>query len=167
MGTNSIQMTVSPSMRIKSSLIRRFTILMVLLLSLQSVTFAKAKQRSVIAKNAKPEKLAGDFSFTEGPARDRQGNVYFTDQPNNRIMKWSTDKKLTLFGENFGRANGMYFDNKGNLISCSDEKNELWKIENIILSIQSEIKLLENMGLEIRDEIIKKDAITIMGKTIP
>jgi len=128
MGTNSIQMTVSPSMRIKSSLIRRFTILMVLLLSLQSVTFAKAKQRSVIAKNAKPEKLAGDFSFTEGPARDRQGNVYFTDQPNNRIMKWSTDKKLTLFGENFGRANGMYFDNKGNLISCSDEKNELWKI---------------------------------------
>jgi len=35
----------------------------------------------VVAPGAKPEKLAGGFSFTEGPAVDSQGNVYFTDQP--------------------------------------------------------------------------------------
>lgn len=80
-----------------------------------------------MAKEAKLQKLAGDFKFTEGPACDREGNIYFTDQPNDRIMKWSNDNKLSVFG-NFGRANGLYFDKKGNLISCSDEKNELWSI---------------------------------------
>lgn len=89
---------------------------------------AKPKVKSLIAKGAKPEKLAGDFNFTEGPACDRDGNVFFTDQPNNRILKWSTDNTLSVFG-NFGRANGLYFDKKGNLISCSDEKNELWSID--------------------------------------
>jgi gluconolactonase len=34
------------------------------------------------------KKLAGDCAFTEGPAPDNAGNVYFTDQPNNRIWKW-------------------------------------------------------------------------------
>jgi gluconolactonase len=109
-------------------LIIRLSLACAMLLMLHNLTFAESKVRSLIAKGAKPEKLAGDFKFTEGPARDLKGNVFFTDQPNNRIMKWSTDNKLSLFGENFGRANGMYFDHKGNLISCSDEKNELWSI---------------------------------------
>lgn len=109
-------------------LIVRFSLVLIILLMIQNMALAKTKERTLIAKGAKPEKLAGDFSFTEGPACDREGNVFFTDQPNNHIMKWSTDNKLSLFGSNFGRANGMYFDKKGNLISCSDEKNELWSI---------------------------------------
>jgi len=99
-----------------------------ILLMLPSLTFAKSKERSLIAKGAKVEKLASEFKFAEGPACDKRGNIYFSDQPNNRILKWSIDNKLSIFGENFGRANGMYFDHKGNLISCSDERNELWSI---------------------------------------
>ncbi len=106
----------------------RLLLVIALLPSFLSLTSAKTKERTLIIKGAKPEKLAGDFKFTEGPACDSEGNIFFTDQPNNRIMKWSTDNKLSLFGENFGRANGMYFDRKGNLVSCSDEKNELWSI---------------------------------------
>ncbi len=109
-------------------MIFKLSLSLILLLAIQYLTVAKTKERTLIAKGAKPEKLAGDFSFTEGPACDHEGNIFFTDQPNNQIMKWSTDNKLTRFGENFGRANGMYFDRKGNLISCSDEKNELWSI---------------------------------------
>ena len=82
----------------------------------------------LIVKGAVPEKLADGFNFTEGPACDRFGNVFFTDQPNNKIYKWSTENKLSQFGESFGRANGMYFDKNGNLISCSDEKDEVWSI---------------------------------------
>jgi gluconolactonase len=89
----------------------------------------KPKPKSVIAPGAKPEKLAGGFSFTEGPAVDSQGNVYFTDQPNNKILKWSVDGQLTVFCDHCGRANGLYFDRKGNLISCSDQENELWSID--------------------------------------
>ena len=86
-------------------------------------------QEDIIQPGAKLEKLAGDFSFTEGPASDANGNVYFTDQPNNRIMIWTTEGKLLTFMQPCGRSNGMFFDSKGNLWSCADEKNELWKID--------------------------------------
>jgi gluconolactonase len=82
----------------------------------------------VLAPGANVVKLADGFSFTEGPAADAQGNVYFTDQPNDRIYKWSTDGKLSVFLEHSGRANGLYFDADGRLLSCSDMDNELWSI---------------------------------------
>jgi gluconolactonase len=83
---------------------------------------------SIIAPGAKLEKLSGEFQFTEGPTCDKDGNVFFTDQPNNRIMKWSVDGKLSTFMQPAGRANGMFFDAQGNLIACADEKTELWSI---------------------------------------
>ena len=67
---------------------------------------------------AKVEKLAGDFKFTEGPARDREGNIYFTDIPNAHIHKWSLEGKLSVFRENSGGANGLYFDASGHLLAC-------------------------------------------------
>lgn len=82
----------------------------------------------VIAPGATLQKLAGDFQFTEGPTCDKDGNVFFTDQPNDRILKWSVDGKLSTFLQPSGRANGMFFDAQGNLIACADEKNELWSI---------------------------------------
>jgi gluconolactonase len=84
---------------------------------------------SIIAPGARLEKLAGDFKFTEGPAADAAGNVYFTDQPNDRILKWSADGKLMTFMQPCGRSNGLCFDADGNLWACADEKNELWRID--------------------------------------
>jgi gluconolactonase len=73
--------------------------------------------------------LASGFSFTEGPAADRHGNVYFTDQPNDRIYRWDAGtRKVELFLEGTGRANGMAFDREGNLIAAADMYGELWKI---------------------------------------
>src|SRR5262245_36432205 len=88
----------------------------------------RGADKSVTAPGAKLEKLAGDFEFTEGPACDAQGNVLFTDQPNDRILKWSTDGKLTTFMKPCGRANGLSFDSAGNLWACADETNALWRI---------------------------------------
>lgn len=85
---------------------------------------------SVIAKGAKVVTLSEVFKFTEGPACDAEGNVFFTDQPNNKIYKWSVEGKLSVFHDNPGRANGLYFDAQGNLWACADEKNELWKISS-------------------------------------
>lgn len=82
----------------------------------------------VRAPGAALEKLAGGFAFTEGPTCDREGNVYFTDQPNNRIMTWSVGGTLSTFLQPAGRANGMYFDAKGMLLACADERTELWAI---------------------------------------
>src|SRR5437868_6865452 len=58
---------------------------------------ARGGESPIVATGAKLEKLAGGFEFTEGPAPDNKGNVYFTDQPNDRIMKWSADGKLSTF----------------------------------------------------------------------
>ncbi len=54
-------------------------------------------------------------------------DVFFTDQPNDRIVQWSTEGKLETWMSPAGRSNGMFFDLQGNLIACADEKNELWK----------------------------------------
>ncbi|MBW8041554.1 MAG: DUF362 domain-containing protein [Planctomycetes bacterium] len=89
----------------------------------------EGKKQGIIAEGAKVEKLSGGFKFTEGPAVDAEGNVFFTDQPNNRIHKWSVDGKLTVFHDKPGRANGLYFDKKGNLLACADLDNELWSID--------------------------------------
>ncbi|MDF0644628.1 MAG: SMP-30/gluconolactonase/LRE family protein [Nitrospira sp.] len=83
---------------------------------------------SVVAPGAVLRKLAGDFEFTEGPTCDAEGNVFFTDQPNDRIMRWNAEGGLSTFLQPAGRANGMYFDFKGNLIACADERNALWSI---------------------------------------
>jgi gluconolactonase len=128
MDTESFKTTNWSCVILLKQLIFRLSVVLSILLIIHGLTIAKTKERTLIAKGAKLAKFSGDFSFTEGPACDPDGNVFFTDQPNNRIMKWSTDNKISLFGENFGRANGMYFDRKGNLITCSDEKNELWSI---------------------------------------
>ncbi len=82
----------------------------------------------IIAPGATLEKLADGFLFTEGPATDAKGNIYFTDQPNDRIMKWSVDGKLSTFMHPCGRSNGLCFDAHGDLWACADEKNELWRI---------------------------------------
>ena len=88
-----------------------------------------AAESLIIAPGAKLEKLGDGYSFTEGPAVDRDGNVFFTDQPNDRIVKWSAaDGKFSDWLKPAGRANGTYFDKDGNLIACADEKNELWSV---------------------------------------
>ena len=94
----------------------------------QTPTPPTQRASGVIAPGAVLEKLAGGFAFTEGPTSDPAGNVYFTDQPNNRILKWGVEGALTTFLQPAGRSNGMYFDASGNLLACADEKTELWSI---------------------------------------
>lgn len=89
---------------------------------------AAAAEISLVEDGAGLQKLAGDFSFTEGPTVDAEGNVFFTDQPNNRILKWSAGGGVTTFLEPAGRSNGLCFAADGVLIACADERNELWAI---------------------------------------
>lgn len=84
----------------------------------------------IVVADAKLQLIGDGFAFTEGPAADKDGNVYFTDQPNNRIWKYDLNGKLSVFMENAGRANGLYFDEDGALIACADEQNQLWRIKD-------------------------------------
>lgn len=91
--------------------------------------FAFAQNPAAEVNGKKADVLAESFQFTEGPTCDAEGNIYFTDQPNDRIHKWSVDGKLTTFLEPAGRSNGLCFDKSGALWACADGKNELWKID--------------------------------------
>ena len=88
-----------------------------------------AQASSIVAEDAKFIKIANHFDFTEGPAVDSRGNVYFTDQPNDQILKWSVDGELEVFLTPSGRSNGLYFDAEDNLYACVDALGQLWKID--------------------------------------
>ena len=102
---------------------RIFLFLLILFVSVYMDTPAQ-----IVAPGAKLILIDSNFKFTEGPATDKAGNVFFTDQPNDNIWKYDTKGKLTLFIHGARRSNVMYFDEKGNLISCADENDELVSI---------------------------------------
>jgi gluconolactonase len=107
---------------------RTLPAILIALLAAGAAAHGQTESQSVTAPGAKLEKLSGEFQFAEGATCDAQGNVFFTDQPNDRIMEWSVDGKLTTFLHPAGRANGMCFEPNGNLLACADEKTELWSI---------------------------------------
>jgi len=88
-----------------------------------------ALKQSVVAPGAKVEKLAGGFIFTEGPAGDVQGSVFFTDIPNNKIHKWSPAEGVSTFLEDSGGANGLFFDKAHNLLACQMGDRKLVSID--------------------------------------
>ncbi len=79
----------------------------------------------VVAPGTVAEKLAGGFAFTEGATVNAAGEVFFVDQPNNQILRWTREQGVRVFMEPSGRANGMCFMSDGTLLACADEKMEL------------------------------------------
>jgi sugar lactone lactonase YvrE/enterochelin esterase-like enzyme len=64
--------------------------------------------------------VSSGHRFTEGPAVNAKGEVFFTDIPNNRIHKVGLDGKVTGFAENTGGANGLMFGSDGKLYACAN-----------------------------------------------
>ena len=105
--------------------------LFVLLISNYLFNSCNAQENSIIAEGAQLTLVAMGYEFTEGPAVDKDGNVFFTDQPNDRIIKWSAaDNSVTTYMHPSGRANGLYFDHDGNLLACADENFQIWQIDS-------------------------------------
>lgn len=98
------------------------------LLALLPGAFPSFAQQAPFDTTLKPTLISKQFSFTEGASVDKKGNVFFTDQPNNKIWEYDVHGKLSVFLDSAGRSNGMYFDRKGNLITCADEHDQLWSI---------------------------------------
>lgn len=57
-------------------------------------------------------------AFTEGPAWHPDGNVYFSDIANNRIMRRDRNGQLHIFRTPSGHTNGLLFDLQGRLLCC-------------------------------------------------
>ena len=110
-------------------------------------TFTSAHAQIPSAPGAELTLVADGYEFTEGPAADAEGNIYFTDQPNDSILKWSVDTgKVTGFMKPAGRSNGLDFDSEGMLIACADEKSQLWRIDP---KTKSTTVLVENFNAKL------------------
>jgi sugar lactone lactonase YvrE/enterochelin esterase-like enzyme len=71
------------------------------------------------------ELVSQGYKFTEGPAVDREGNVFFTDIPNNRIHRIGADGKTTVFKEDTGAANGLMFGADGKLYAAQNGRKRI------------------------------------------
>ncbi len=71
-------------------------------------------------------RIYDDQVFTEGPAVDRQGNVYFTNIPVSKILKWDPLKnELSVFRKGSNSTNGLRFTMNGDLMACEGEPASL------------------------------------------
>lgn len=84
----------------------------------------RAAQPSVVSLAEVEVEVAASVAFTEGPAVDAEGNVYFSDITNSRILKWdprstgALSSEAQVFRASSGRANGLLIDREGRLVAC-------------------------------------------------
>lgn len=76
------------------------------------------------------ETLCDGCSFTEGPVVRADGSVWFTDQPRDRVVRWSTTSGCEAVIEPAERANGLAIDAGGRLIACAESTNRLVAFED-------------------------------------
>ena len=82
-------------------------------------SYSGLKSGKYLGKTMVETEIADKEIFTEGPAVDRAGNVYFTNVPVEKILKWDPKrKKLSVFREHSNKTNGLLFDPDGNLLCC-------------------------------------------------
>ena len=76
------------------------------------------------------ELVGQGYKFTEGPAVDKVGNLFFTDVPNNRIHKLGPDGKVVVFAENPAATNGLMFGPDGRLYGCQNGNKRIVAIDS-------------------------------------
>lgn len=87
--------------------------------------------------------IAGGYKFTEGPAPDPDGAVYFTDIPNNRIHKIGLDDKVSVFAEDTAGTNGLMFGPDGLLYGCRNGEKKIVtydanaKVQTVVDGVES------------------------------
>ena len=93
---------------------KNLTYFIVVVGTLALTSFIQASD--LVADDAELTKVADGFRFTEGGARDPDGNVFFTDIPNNRIHKWDAQtNEVSVFAEETDGANGCWVASGGQL----------------------------------------------------
>lgn len=82
-----------------------------------------------LIEQGNPEKLAGDFQFTEGPIWQADGSLLFSDIPANRIYRWTPDGGAQVWREPTGNSNGLTLDREGRLIACEHSGRRVSRTE--------------------------------------
>ncbi len=68
--------------------------------------------------SGKVDRFRAGFRFAEGPTADADGNVYFSDIPEQKIYKVTPQGKIYLFRDNTNHANGLAVNTRGDIVAC-------------------------------------------------
>ena len=118
----------------------RFASLCCLSLCLLGTSFLHADPIPGIGPVGEIKTIASGFKFTEGPAADGKGNLYFTDIPNNRINKLDTNGEVSTFLEPSGHCNGLMIGPDGTIYACA--------MDGALISINPETKEVTQLATE-------------------
>lgn len=83
----------------------------------------------IVPRDARIQKIAGDFRFTEGPVWNRSGYLLFSDIPANTIYKWVPSGTVTVFRSPSGNSNGLTYDKQRRLIACEHSTRRVTRTE--------------------------------------
>ncbi len=79
---------------------------------------------SLAAPDAEVEPVKVGLAYSEGPAVDSMGNIYFSENPESmtgRIWKITPDGKDSVYFDPSNGSNGLEFDPQGRLVSCQKD----------------------------------------------
>ncbi len=79
-----------------------------------------------IGPSGAPVEINGKFKFTEGPATDKNGVVYFTDVPADKVYRIEPDNSTTVFRDQTNHANGQMFNAAGEIVCCQRNGVVAW-----------------------------------------
>jgi gluconolactonase len=95
----------------------------------------------IVAPDARAERVAGGFVFTEGPVWSPEGALLFSSPNTNAIYRWRPSGTVTVFrsksgysGVDIGRftqpgSNGLTFDPHGRLTICQHGNRRVIRVE--------------------------------------
>jgi gluconolactonase len=101
------------------------TLFSLCLLSGSSVACAQDTLADILIDGEKWELVAEGFKFTEGPAADASGRLYFSDVPNSKIYRLSDKGEPEIFVANSRGSNGLAFGPDGRLYACQFGKQRV------------------------------------------
>lgn len=86
---------------------------------------AGARRANFLLPDHPWELVSDGHQFTEGPAANAKGEVFFTDIPKSEIHKIDLEGSVTEFARDTGRANGLMFTPNGALLACAAGKKQI------------------------------------------
>jgi len=86
---------------------------------------AKERRIEVLLEGEDWQLVSEGHQFTEGPAVNAQGEVFFTDVPKGQIFRVALDGHVSVFVDNSPGVNGLMFGPDGMLYCCQSKKNQI------------------------------------------
>ena len=92
-------------------------------------TIDAAAMAALVDPGATLELVADGFGFTEGPVWHEDGSLFFTDVPNDTIVRWDRDAGARSWRRPAGIPNGMTRDPQGRLLCCEQSTSLLTRYD--------------------------------------